>query len=504
MTFTIYYKIIVILHFYFLKIVKLIKPLLKYYLFIFVFLLCISNIFAQADLGELFERNNLDNNDTLKIRRTFGTWWVGLTAGGNLQKYYGSIYMPQDPNRLTDPLKNPEYQLSGGMGGGVQDYGIFTEYQPAGGEWGISLRSYISNLRTVSASSDKIDLVNSFGNTSPNTFQTTNPQSKSSIDYYSFYPSLRLNLYQNFYFLMGIDINFLKSSFIHHIRYQNNPDPIIDTRKFDLTPIKTRFGAYFGVGYDLFVLDYNKGNRVVLAPYATIGTGTAMFNKNADGISNPTLSSIDFKFGLSVKFSQDKEYLDTLKYNPEAKEKLDVLASAQIDRGVNYSGFTKQELTQSSEIEYRAIPEIVEQIKEEPVFSKEMAEQKKDEPQVEKVKVVPDEDLLKLKKFFYSTESATGMPSGMKEYLNSVALYLIAHPKASVIIDGHSDNRGTPDELQKRSDDRAKIGLKYLQSKSIKLTQIFIRGFGARKPLDDNNSEDGRRKNRRVEITVKP
>lgn len=485
----------------------MIKPLLKYYLFIIIFSLSIFDSFAQADLGELFDTKTLENNDTIRTRRTYGTWWFGLTAGGNLQKYYGSIYMPFNLNIPIDVLKNPEYQLKGGLGGGFKDYGIFTEYQPAGGNWGISLRSYISNIRTVSASSDKFEVDNSGGFTKTIQLQTTDPQTTSNINYYTLCPSFRLNLYKGFYFLMGAEIDILKSSLIKRVTYELNPDPVTTTytpTKYDISPVKTRFGAHFGVGYDLFVLDYNQGNRVMISPYITVGTGTSMYSKSTDGIANPSLSSFDFKFGLSVKFSRDIEYNDTLKFNPEAKEKLDFLASAQIDRGVNYSGFTKQELLETPNISYVAIPEIVEQVKEEPVFANEMAQEKKEVKQEEKVKVVPAEDLLKMKKLFYISEATVQLSTPMKEWLNSVVLYMKEHPKSTVIIDGHSDNRGTPEDNEKRANERANYALKYLMSKSIPKGRIFAKGNGDRKGIGDNRTDEGRRLNRRIEITVKP
>jgi outer membrane protein OmpA-like peptidoglycan-associated protein len=482
----------------------LIKPLLKYYLFIFIFSLSISNSFAQADMGELFDITTLESNDTIQTRRTYGTWWFGLTAGGNFQKYYGNIFMPEDPNRLTDTLRNPEHALLGGIGGGFQDYGFFAEYQPAGGNWGVSLRSYYSNKRTISASSEKIEVENAGGFTKTILIQTTDPQNKSFVDYYTFSPSFRLNLYKGFYFLFGADIDILKSSFIQHVAFTNNPDPIIETRIFDLKPVATRYGAHFGMGYDLFVLDYNKGNRVLLSPFFTVGTGTAMFNKNADGISNPNLSSFSLKFGLSVKFSSDKEKNDTLFYNPNAKEVLSTLASAQIDRGVDYQGFTRQELTEAPNISYVAIPEIVEQVKEEPVFANEQAKEDKVVKTEEKIKVLTSEEVVKLKTILYFSDTQIQLNQNMKDYLASVAVYLKEHPKATVVIDTHTDNRGLPAENKKKSDDRASAALKYLLSKTISKARIFAKGLGDIKPVGDNNTDEGRRKNRRIEITVRP
>jgi outer membrane protein OmpA-like peptidoglycan-associated protein len=53
------------------------------------------------------------------------------------------------------------------------------------------------------------------------------------------------------------------------------------------------------------------------------------------------------------------------------------------------------------------------------------------------------------------------------------------------------------------STERAKAVTDYLLSKKVRTAdRIVIRGYGAEKPVADNNTEEGRKKNRRVEITI--
>ncbi|MCX6146920.1 MAG: OmpA family protein [Candidatus Kapabacteria bacterium] len=180
------------------------------------------------------------------------------------------------------------------------------------------------------------------------------------------------------------------------------------------------------------------------------------------------------------------------------------LNNFQIDRGVNYPGFTKQDLTNVPEISYVAIPEIVEQVKEEPVFADEHAKDIKVVKTEEKIKILTTEEAVKLKTILYFSDTQIQLNQQMKDYLASVAVYLNEHPKATVLIDTHTDNSGQPEEIKKKSDDRANAALKYLQSKTISRTRIFAKGNGDIKPVGDNKTDEGRRKNRRIEIIVRP
>lgn len=67
-------------------------------------------------------------------------------------------------------------------------------------------------------------------------------------------------------------------------------------------------------------------------------------------------------------------------------------------------------------------------------------------------------------------------------------------------ISGHSDNTGT-DELNDRlSQQRAEAVRNYLIGKGIAAETMTAKGYGKRKPIADNDTEEGRKKNRRVEI----
>jgi outer membrane protein OmpA-like peptidoglycan-associated protein len=73
-----------------------------------------------------------------------------------------------------------------------------------------------------------------------------------------------------------------------------------------------------------------------------------------------------------------------------------------------------------------------------------------------------------------------------------------------VRIEGHTDNVGRPDYNQRLSEQRAATVMRYLQSQPALQSGFTFEsvGFGDTRPTDDNGSEQGRARNRRVEIRV--
>jgi len=73
-----------------------------------------------------------------------------------------------------------------------------------------------------------------------------------------------------------------------------------------------------------------------------------------------------------------------------------------------------------------------------------------------------------------------------------------------VSVEGHTDNVGDAASNKKLSNDRAKAIMDALIAKGIDKTRLSAIGWGQEKPTADNRTEDGRTKNRRVEIVKIP
>ncbi len=69
-----------------------------------------------------------------------------------------------------------------------------------------------------------------------------------------------------------------------------------------------------------------------------------------------------------------------------------------------------------------------------------------------------------------------------------------------ISVEGHTDNVGSDKSNQTLSEDRAKAVMTAIIAQGIDKSRLSFKGWGASKPIADNRTEDGRAKNRRVEI----
>ena len=86
--------------------------------------------------------------------------------------------------------------------------------------------------------------------------------------------------------------------------------------------------------------------------------------------------------------------------------------------------------------------------------------------------------------------------------LNEVYDFLNDNPDIAVEIGGHTNGIPPHDYCDKLSTARAEAVAKYLIQKGIEDERIQFKGYGKRKPIASNNSEEGRKRNQRVEIKI--
>jgi OmpA-OmpF porin, OOP family len=87
-----------------------------------------------------------------------------------------------------------------------------------------------------------------------------------------------------------------------------------------------------------------------------------------------------------------------------------------------------------------------------------------------------------------------------QQVIEQIRQTLSANPSLKISIEGHTDNAGNQASNQTLSENRAKSVMNALLASKIDKGRMTAKGWGQTKPIADNTSEEGKAKNRRVEI----
>ncbi|HEX5171403.1 MAG TPA: OmpA family protein, partial [Cyclobacteriaceae bacterium] len=108
---------------------------------------------------------------------------------------------------------------------------------------------------------------------------------------------------------------------------------------------------------------------------------------------------------------------------------------------------------------------------------------------------------------FQSLEFENGKSDILPEMhsdLNKVANFLIDHPRLNLVISGHTDSQGNEESNLRLSQARADAIKAYLIYEfKIKTSRIEAHGYGNSRPIVEEQTEDDRKLNRRVEFEIK-
>jgi outer membrane protein OmpA-like peptidoglycan-associated protein len=76
------------------------------------------------------------------------------------------------------------------------------------------------------------------------------------------------------------------------------------------------------------------------------------------------------------------------------------------------------------------------------------------------------------------------------------------NPAIEIEMSAHTDSHGTDEYNFKLSDNRARSVMEYIISKGIAASRIISKGYGESKPVVDNDTDENRQMNRRVEFKI--
>lgn len=102
----------------------------------------------------------------------------------------------------------------------------------------------------------------------------------------------------------------------------------------------------------------------------------------------------------------------------------------------------------------------------------------------------------------FDTGKATIRPDS-EPVIAQITAMMKANPSLELSVEGHTDDVGDAKSNQTLSENRAKAVVAALVAKGVEAKRLGSAGFGQNKPVADNATEEGRAKNRRVELVKK-
>lgn len=462
---------------------------------------------AQLYADEFHEVEALSTKDTVVRVRRDGNLRFGITAGGSGNYYMGVLRIP----RISSDVSRGLIDVTSGDGAGYF-LGVMGEYLPPESSWGAALRVNFLDTR--------------FGNGESmprNIDSSLKFISRTKVNYLTVSPEFRYNLpmIPGLHAVAGIDLEFLTSS---ESRIGRDFDNVGDITQLAIdtvfNPQKFRIGGHIGLGYDIFTANLPPMIRFRVTPFISLQTGS-----NIATDLGSSWNSFTGKAGIAFKFSFDDVRDSVIPYDPNYIEPPRYVASVQYERGITLADrggrrievfdltvssievpgeeapsiqtITSQQVGQT-EVPVRSGGETIAATELPGVSSTETAQQGVTSGNQPQITISPNTT----ERFSFTTSTSQNLDNNARKYLDAVAEYLKANPRATVQLVGHSDNVGSAPEQQGVSERRAQQAVDYLRRKGIAQRRMFPSAVGARQPIADNATEQGRRRNRRVDIRV--
>ncbi len=94
------------------------------------------------------------------------------------------------------------------------------------------------------------------------------------------------------------------------------------------------------------------------------------------------------------------------------------------------------------------------------------------------------------------------LTADLQTSLARIAGILLIYRDVNVIIEGHTDNVGSNDFNMRLSEQRAQNVMNFLSEQGIAAERLSATGYGFHRPVADNSTNQGRAKNRRVDLVI--
>lgn len=535
---------------------KLLKYKYKYFVLLLLFYTGGSSVFAQLKtedyLGEFTEYLVLPNKDTTIVYRVPGEWWVGVLVGANVNLAFSDLKIPRRP---TDPIdeNNVLIDYFSGTGGGFF-LGITGEWRRPDEKWGVVMNVYLFDKQSTTSESDVLKdpyKPPDDPNTDTNDFNQYNRfyTALTSYTYLSISPSVKYKLpISGLHLYGGLDLDILLSSDMkQRFNMTNRSDINQDYDLIKVSPKSIRFGMHIGVGYEFFIADINHKMRLNFVPYLSFHGGSLVF----DGYGS-SRNSVLGRAGIIVKVSPDVTKEELRLFDPTYIKPPEYIASVDFPRAINFPGIQSAELI-AQNVDWKPYRETDTTGRGETSVAqgdttgrRTVIDTSEFIAQRDTTQVVSYNDTLKTNDIIDTTRTIAlkdttktitkdtssiiaeipdrnppdenkpkfnpnrvlklyfkdRLSNSDRAMLDEVAKYLIANPGANLRIVGHAATDGNFSQNEASSKARSDAIVRYLTGKNINRRRLLDTYEGSRRAEAPNDNEQGRRKNRRVEIRV--
>ena len=243
---------------------------------------------------------------------------------------------------------------------------------------------------------------------------------------------------------------------------------------------------------------------VAITPYAGVKFNNRLMLGYAYDVVSSKISKysngthevmLGFMFGQPKKSKFEEEILDRL---DKAEKKIDK-QEKKTDSLSNEEKGTKVKADSTS----KKVKQIEDKLKDFDQFKHDMMDtlKKEQEERNGAGRGVKEGSKYSLNNIYFVKTNAELLPSSYDE-LKGLADILMKNPDMQIQVEGYADARGTTKYNNRLSRNRAESVKRYLMSHGVNAKQVVVKGKGETKPVGDNKTEDGRKMNRRVEMTI--
>lgn len=436
---------------------------------------------GQAPYGSFVDYKLLPNLDTLVLNRSYGDWWFGLFGNLSYNVNFGKLLIPERPYLPLSDTLNRLLTHNSKNGFNIL-FGLTAEYVPKGSHWGGMLRLTLLENRFVKSEAKLSD---------EHTYSLM-------LDFRSLMlsTSVRYNFsVEGLHAFAGFDLEYFfdDKSRLQEIEKKDGSRILTDW-VLSASPKRLRLSFHTGVGWDFFFLGISKTFRIRSKPYISMHFGTNVFS----GFSS-SLNTFHLRGGVAFIFGPDDVTTEYRKYDSTYVKPIEQIAQVpqQIRRGIYFPGFEQKPQFAALELSMVPSPQIIAEAgitKEEQITSEVKIPESATRPTIN-----PNQKIVLQG---YTRSDLVSLTQSMRNTLDLLAEFLLQNPEYIVVIEGHSDNQGTLDQNTERGRLRAQAVANYLISRKVSPSRIRTASRSSFYPIADNTTEEGRRKNRRVEIVL--